>query len=49
MHTYINSFHATHIQAECVYKHIVPSIKPCTYKVLLAYRVNGHIYVSVAG
>ena len=24
----INSFHATHIQAECVYKHIAPSIKP---------------------
>ena len=24
----VNSFHATRIQAECVYKHIAPSIKP---------------------
>ena len=23
-----NSFHATHLQAECVYKHIAPSITP---------------------
>ena len=26
--TQFNSFHATHILAECVYKHIVLSIKP---------------------
>ena len=26
--TVINSFHTTHIQAEFVYKHIAPSIKP---------------------
>ena len=26
--TPLNSFHATHIQEECVYKHIVPNVKP---------------------
>ena len=43
---FFNSFHATHIQAEYVYKHIAPSIKPYIYSIAGLWMQWTHLCVS---